>query len=605
MSLSGTARTHVTYRAAIDGLRGVAILGVFIFHLNRQWLPGGFVGVDVFFVISGYLITSVLLKDLEDRTLTLRTFYQRRIARLYPAFFVTSMATLIGASLVYSPQDLASTGASLTAASLCVANMKFMWQGNYFTRSPDAQPFLHYWSLSVEEQFYLIFPLAFLFLFLTARRSLRKIMGVACGASLAGCIALTWIKPEWAFFLLPTRAWELLAGSLLVNPSTRTSPQVRGDTRLGLLGLTLIAVSMLVINETAPFPGWLAVLPVAGTMCCLGWAGNQRGLSERLLSTRPMVLIGRMSYSLYLWHWPVFSLVDYKFYTAPPFSRVGLKLALTAAATAVCFFFVERPGRAFLNNPRRAPIAFAFVTCGLLFSVPLGTVVRTANYLNADVREVSHGGIVFNGSSKKGSIMLMGDSNASMYGKTLKEIAGKRGLKLDIISVAAGDPLPFSSGQPPRLWLDSLSMVKREHPAFLVLVCHWRSKLELDRQRLQIAINELKPLTGHLILITQPPELPAVASRESMRHGSKPPFLEDPAERAVRSDVNAFLKSFEADRVSVIDIESEFTTTGGTIFITNQDGRLLYDDQAHLSGVGADRVKSHIIEVIDQDTRIH
>jgi peptidoglycan/LPS O-acetylase OafA/YrhL len=157
------------YRPAIDGLRALAVLSVFIFHLHHKWLPGGFVGVDVFFVISGYLITSIIFGDCQQNTFSLRKFYQRRIARILPAFLLVALATLLGASLIYGSQDLASSGANLAAATLSVANIKFMLQGNYFTISPDAQPFLHYWTLSVEEQFYMFFPLILLLLYKIAR----------------------------------------------------------------------------------------------------------------------------------------------------------------------------------------------------------------------------------------------------------------------------------------------------------------------------------------------------------------------------------------------------------------------------------------------------
>lgn len=146
------------YRPAIDGLRAVAVLAVLVFHLNSAWLPGGFVGVDVFFVISGYLITSILARDFEHGNFSLARFYQRRIARLLPAFFTVALATTLAAIALCMPRDLASTGVTLVATALSVANLKFMLLGTYFKISPDAQPFLHFWSLSVEEQFYLLFP---------------------------------------------------------------------------------------------------------------------------------------------------------------------------------------------------------------------------------------------------------------------------------------------------------------------------------------------------------------------------------------------------------------------------------------------------------------
>src|SRR6202158_5809525 len=176
--------------------------------MKRKWLPGGFVGVDVFFVISGFLITSILLREYERNSFSLWKFYQRRIARLFPAFFTVALATLLVASFIYSAQDLASCGAHLVSATSSVANLKYMWQGNYFTISPDAQPFLHYWSLSVEEQFYMFFPCILLVLYLRANSYKTVILTILCGASLVMCVSLTYQKPQWAFYLLPTRAWE-------------------------------------------------------------------------------------------------------------------------------------------------------------------------------------------------------------------------------------------------------------------------------------------------------------------------------------------------------------------------------------------------------------
>jgi peptidoglycan/LPS O-acetylase OafA/YrhL len=155
--------SHLVYRPAIDGIRALAVLSVFIFHLDNDWLPGGFVGVDVFFVISGFLITSILLNDLETGKPSYKRFYQRRIARIFPAYFVVTISTLLLALVFYTAQDKASAGAVAIAATLFLVNIKLMFQGNYFELSPDAQPYLHYWSLSVEEQFYLLYPLILFF----------------------------------------------------------------------------------------------------------------------------------------------------------------------------------------------------------------------------------------------------------------------------------------------------------------------------------------------------------------------------------------------------------------------------------------------------------
>jgi hypothetical protein len=313
-----------------------------------------------------------------------------------------------------------------------------------------------------------------------------------------------------------------------------------------------------------------------------------------------MVLIGRMSYSLYLWHWPVFSLVDYKLYLSSPFVRISIKVALSAVAVTLCFFLIERPGREFLNHPRRRRFAFAFLACAIAVCVPLGTAVRRANFIDAEMRDITQGGIAFNQTSTNRSMVLMGDSNGSMYGKMAKEIAQSLRLKLNVISVAAGDPLPHSSGINPQLWVDSLAFVKRENPDVLLLVCNWESKLKGEQDRLEIAINELKQHTRRLILITQPPELPKSAARESIRNGSRPPFTEDPIKRAVRIKSNAFIKSFRRDNVIVLDINRLFVTDDGSIRFADNDGTLLYQDAKHLSDVGASIVKADVIKAISE-----
>jgi peptidoglycan/LPS O-acetylase OafA/YrhL len=593
------SESSVQYRPAIDGLRAVAVLAVIIYHLNRQWLPGGFVGVDVFFVISGFLITSILLQEYEHKSFSLWKFYQRRIARLFPAFYTVALTTIIAAMFLYSAQDLASCGTGLYTAAMFVANLKYMLQGNYFVISPDSQPFLHCWSLSVEEQFYMLFPALLLLLYLKANRYKTAILGVLCGASLAACVALTHLKPQWAFYLLPTRAWELMAGSILANLGVWPAS---GDKKflsrwLSLGGLALIAISLFSISEGSAFPGYLAILPVLGTVFILGSPGAS-AWSERLLSTGPMALIGRMSYSLYLWHWPIFCFVDYRLYLASPLLRMGLKVALTVAASTLCFVFIERPGRVFLNHPHRRRIAFAFLACALAVCVPLGKAIRTTNYIDARAQDVAQGGIAFDSAGKNGSIVLMGDSNGSMYGKMAKDIAQTLHLKLNVISVAGGDPLPRSSGRDSQLWLDSLAFVKRENPDVVVLVCNWAGQLQSNNASLETAINELGQHTRRLILITQPPELPKWADRDSMRHGSRPPFFEDPAERAKRVSMSAFVKSLQHGNVTVIDIEPLFTAADGSIRFANDDGVVLYQDDRHLSGAGADLVKADLYHAL-------
>lgn len=590
------------YRPAIDGLRAVAVLSVFVFHLNHKWLPGGFVGVDVFFVISGYLITSIILKDCESGEFSLQKFYQRRIARIFPAFFTVAGATLFAAAWIYSPQDYASAGANLVAATLSMANLKYMLQGNYFEISSDAQPFLHYWSLSVEEQFYLFFPLFVVLLFKFARRQLFLYISCVAIVSLVACLLLTPLKPVWAFYLLPTRAWELCAGALLAVVPNRTSVLSGGPTRpqwIPVLGLILIACSLILIQEGPLFPGWRAIIPVLGASSLLYPCGYPNDYVENFLAWPPLVWIGRMSYSLYLWHWPVFSFVDYQLYLSSEPLRLCLKIGISILLAILSYLWIENPSRSFLNQRGNRTIAYATITALIVICVSLGISIRRNHYVNADSKDVSNGGLVFPGKQGGASIVLMGDSNGSMYGKVMKEICAENGYHLTVISTAAGDPLPVSNGDRNPLWDDCLSVVKTAKPSILVLACQWSEKLDQNRGRLRNAIGSLAPFTSKIIILNQPPALPQSANRASMRNGIRPPFIESHSIREKRLMINEYLLNLVSEKVTVVDVACKFQKKDGEVLVLNEYGRQLYHDCSHLSGFGAELVRTELKKALN------
>ena len=593
---------HVTleYRPAIDGLRALAVLSVFIFHLNHNWLPGGFVGVDVFFVISGYLITSIIFKECKNGSFSLKKFYQRRIARICPAFFTVALATLAGANLIYSPEDLAEAGANLAAATLSIANIQFMLRGNYFERSPDAQPFLHYWSLSVEEQFYIFFPLLLLLLFKYARKRLVLVLGVLCVGSFMASVVMTRLEPVWAFYLLSNRAWELLAGCLLavITDHARPATEGRWPSWLSAASFGLILLSFVLVREGIHFPGYWALLPVIGAVGVLMPAAENGGISEKWLATAPLVAMGRISYSLYLWHWPVFSLVDYKYYLASEPARLALKVGLSFLTAVLSFWFIEKPARLFLNRRTSLPLAYASLLCAVSLCVPLGIAVRKSNYVNAEFGDVVKGGLVFDSKTKAGSVILMGDSNGSTYGRIMREICAELGYKLTVISVKGGDPLPSSRVASGQLWVDSLAVVRKEKPDCLVLACRWESKLKNDKERLALAVEALKPHVGRLVILNQPPILPENANRASIRLGARPPFYESGENRRRRMESNYYLKRFNVGNCSVIDIASYFKATKGEVLFQDGQGRQLYHDRAHLSGFGTDVIRSELRQAV-------
>lgn len=594
--------TTFEYRPSIDGLRAVAVLAVLLFHLDKKWLPGGFVGVDIFFVISGYLITSIIFLECKQQRFSLAEFYQRRVARIFPALYVVLFATIIIASWIYSDQDFASAGANMFATALSIANFKLLTQGNYFTLSPDAQPFLHTWSLSVEEQFYLIFP-PFLFVLYRYFRQGRMLLGsiiVVLLLSFAACIYLTSLNPTWAFYLLPTRAWELLAGCTLAAIAERSNRPLMPKVNdiLTNIGIMVIGVTLLFIKDGNTFPGVWAALPVLGAVLVIGVNKGADSFTEKVLSLFPFVFIGKISYSLYLWHWPVFSFVDYGLYQVDSLTRLVLKIALTFAISIMCYFLIEQPARRYLNVPKRRLVAFSAAGLVAILFIISGLSIRNGNYLNASIDSIKTGGIAVNQASTKGSIVLMGDSNGSMYGKTMKEIAKQLDFKLNIISVAAGDPFPNS-----QLWRDSLTTIKEIRPNFLIFAASWNSKLENDESKLTQALAELDVYCDSIILITQPPVLPTNASRASIRQNGLTVFKEDPAVQRERNHANQIVKAQQSKKVIVIDIEPLFEEPSGEIKFLSQAGQQLYQDAGHLSEYGSELVHSMILQTIRERVR--
>ena len=581
----------IKYRPAIDGLRTLAVLSVFVFHLNRKWMPGGFVGVDVFFVVSGFLITSIVHGECLQNQFSLGRFYQRRISRIFPAFLVVALATFVAALFIYLARDIARCGASLVAAALSVVNIGLIRQGNYFEIQPDTQPFLHYWSLSVEEQFYMIFPMSMLLLHRFARRALVPVLAFVLVASLATSVVLTHSRPVWAFYLLPTRGWELLSGALLAIVSASvTQRRHRPWDALAIAGLIMILVSFFVIHEGPGFPGWIAVLPVIGCVLVIGPNSGSNGIVESFLSLPLMAFIGRLSYSLYLWHWPVFSFIDYAWFQAAEWQRLPLKVLLSFSAAIGCYVFVEKPARQYLNQKTKRKLTFAALPVVLAVVVAIGFHARYAYFVNSSVADVARGGVVIGAERTAGTIALIGDSNGSMYGTGLRQIADDVQYKLVVLSVAGANPLPSSSGPRNRLWLDILNAVKNQQPTAVVLVCDWQIRLRDGNEPILLALEALRPHTQKIIVLTKPPVLPPDATRAAIRDGARPPFREDRVVRTRRRKLNEFIESLASDKITVLDVEQHFASPNGGIRWKDDRGRLIYFDRGHISPHGVELV---------------
>jgi peptidoglycan/LPS O-acetylase OafA/YrhL len=373
-----------TFRPDLEGLRAIAVLLVVAYHARVPGFGGGFVGVDVFFVLSGYLITGLLLRELRQTgTISLPAFYARRARRLLPAALLVLFVTLVLAVAVLPPLQVGDVGGDIAAAALYVSNLRFGIQAtDYFQAAQAPSPVLHYWSLGVEEQFYVFWPAIVLLVGSGAVRFGRRVGLTAIAISIASLLLAAWltgVDEPWAFYLLPTRAWELGLGATLAVSAARLStiPE-RLATTLGWAGLGLIVLSGVVLSVNTPYPGTAALLPTIGSaLVILAGVRAMPWGAGRLLSTALPRFLGRISYSLYLWHWPLLILPEAAIGQPMHWWARGGLVLLAIALAALTQRWVEDPlrhGRIIGTLPRRnLVLAAAFSLIVAVASVGLGT----------------------------------------------------------------------------------------------------------------------------------------------------------------------------------------------------------------------------------------
>lgn len=354
--------TEVRYRADIDGLRALAVVPVVLFHAGFRWVSGGYIGVDVFFVISGFLITSILAKEIDQQRYSILEFYRRRALRIFPALTIVTLATIFAGYFTLTPAEYLDLAKSAAAVSVFISNIYFWKSVSYFQSVNAFQPLLHTWSLAVEEQYYLFFPL--LLRALSPRRT--AIVGALWFiffASLASAIFLVPLKPNLAFYLLPTRAWELMLGGLVaIGRPPKLSTRLAASA-VSLLGLILIIVPMLIYTSATPFPGVAALPPTIGTALVI-WSGG-RGIVAEFLSSRAIVLLGQASYSIYLWHLPLFAFAAYLGAGHLPTNVALVLCAVSVALGFASLVFVERPFRTRRQNRGRMAVVAALGMVGV------------------------------------------------------------------------------------------------------------------------------------------------------------------------------------------------------------------------------------------------
>lgn len=352
------------YRAEIDGLRALAVVPVILFHAGFELFSGGFVGVDVFFVISGYLITTILIEDIENKRFSIINFYERRARRILPALFFVMLVCIPFAWMWMLPDPLENFGQSLVAATLSANNVLLYLTSGYWDLVSEFKPLLHTWSLGVEEQYYVIFPLLLLLAWRFGKGIVLLTIIVIASVSLVLSEWLSRENPEAAFFLIHTRAWELLAGSISGFIALRRG--IQKNNPLALIGLAAIIFSIFFYDETTPFPSVYALVPVLGVVLLVLYADKET-IAAKLLSLKSLVGIGLISYSAYLWHQPLFAFSKIYQKTEPSLLLNGLLILATFLLAYASWKYIEKPFRnKAIIKPKAFLLVIAISTIGLL-----------------------------------------------------------------------------------------------------------------------------------------------------------------------------------------------------------------------------------------------
>ena len=365
------------YRAEIDGLRAIAVVPIILFHAGFEYFSGGFVGVDVFFVISGYLITTIILSEKEQGTFSLVNFYERRFRRILPALFMVMLVSLIFSLLWLMPSYMEDFSQSLMAVSTFSSNILFWRESGYWEISNELKPLLHTWSLAVEEQYYVLYPLFLMLMWHFHKDWSLGFFIVIAAISLATAQWGAYNKPIPTFYLLPTRAWELSIGAVIAYCFLYRKQTVRTllshksvNEALGLLGLLMISYAVYVFDKGTPFPSLYALVPTVGTGLIILFSSSQT-MVGRLLSIKPLVAVGLISYGAYLWHWPLLVFARHLSLTEPSELTFAILALLSFPLAYLSWRYIEKPFRTKSIFSRKAIFTLSFIGSVLFITVGL------------------------------------------------------------------------------------------------------------------------------------------------------------------------------------------------------------------------------------------
>ena len=609
--------SNVKYRGDIDGLRAIAVLSVILYHFQSGIFRGGFVGVDVFFVISGYLITSIISREMLAGQFSFIKFYERRVRRIFPALAFMLVTSAVAAFVILYPSELIDYSKSVVSTLTFTSNFYFYGFRGYFLSDVETKPLLHTWSLAVEEQYYILFPLALLGLYRFCPRHVTAAVAALAVISFGLALWLMHTQQPAAFYFSPPRFWEMLAGSLLALakiPVFRNRLLREGAAAAGLF---LILAAALLYKPTTAFPGMHALAPVLGATLVIYAGSGPATLVSRLLSLRPFVFVGLLSYSLYLWHWPIAAF--YHLLVERPLEPKDILVVapITAILSYISWRFVEQPARDRVAvPPRRLWVAnFGISALGIVFGLwcifaaglPLRfspDVDRLAAYLQYDDRAAYRRGTCFldgelqtpadydrqdclRFSDTKPNYVLIGDSHGAHWWSGLS----RQMPDVNLMQATSSGCKPLVQGnglKNCRAFMDGIyDTLARRHPQAVIISARW---VETDMPDLLVTIDRLKSIGSKIYVLGPIPEykigLARLLATEALWGPSD--LAQDRRVGAMKTIDSHFSDTLKSKGVTYVSIYDMLCPPGtSTCQTTTASGEPMQWDYGHLTAPGS------------------
>jgi len=635
---------YIKYRSDIDGLRALAVVSVILFHINSQWIPGGFLGVDIFFVISGYLITLILTKEVSaTNKINIVNFYKRRIKRIIPALLFVLIPVFIAGFLIMAPDDLLSLSQSMIWAFFSAANIYFFSaiDTGYFAADSRELPLLHLWSLGVEEQFYILWPFVVLLLLRIFSSVKKRVLtvGILFLASFSLAQMIIGSNHSFAYYMLPTRAWELLAGAsvaLLVHAGFKTKDTI--NQLMAFFGFITIILSLIFVSESDPVPGIAALPVIIGSALLILSGVSYKTYIGRFLSFKPFVAIGLISYSAYLWHWPILAFIRYLLIDIN-MTIALLVLVLTFLLATISYFLVEKPLRK--NNVSTKNVFIWYFIVPAFFIISIATFTEHAiknksnfifpwnklrqlnfdtlaaykykyncQYSNFDISDYKEKRCFYPPQTNKADAILIGDSNAAHYLGMLRVFANHYHFSLRNITQSAC-PLVFDNNfnwvgtkyqKGCSLYTKTIFQEAKKYDTVIVGGSwdYYYSKKGF-KQAFEKTIDQLAKNVTHVILLAKVPLFPSYNKEckiRSIRFNSldcQNRFNTNKKEH----NYNTFIRSLAEKYPNVDYFDIQNIICKNNICSPYIDGTPVYFNNSHLSMKGSELIGKKLIEQHD------